>query len=56
MLCGAKGRCCAVWGEGVVLHEVRALCCVARRVGVVRCGVKALCCMRRERCVMWREG
>ena len=46
MLCGAKGRCCAVWDGGVVFHEERALCCVARRVGVVRCGVKALCCMR----------
>ena len=56
MLCGAKGRCCAVWDGGVVLHEVKALCCVARRVGVVRCGMGVLCCMRRERCVMWREG
>ena len=56
MLCGAKGRCCAVWDGGVVLHEERALCCVARRVGVVRCGMGALCCMRRERCVVWREG
>ena len=46
MLCGAKDRCCVVWGEGVVLHEERALCCVARRIGVVLCGVKVLCCMR----------